>query len=67
MKKTVADIKADWRWGTPEGSREFDRMIDRSMSFRETLEWLEEVETLSLRVAASGGASGAGALEKLKR
>lgn len=54
MKKTVTDIKPDWRWGTPEGSREFDRMVDRSMSFRETLEWLEEAETLALRLAASG-------------
>lgn len=53
MKKTLADIKPDWHWGTPEGSREFDRMIDRSMSFRETVEWLEEAESLALRMAAA--------------
>lgn len=43
----------DYRWGTPEGSREFDRLIDRSMTFRERLEWLEEAETLTLRMSAS--------------
>jgi hypothetical protein len=42
-------IAPDWRWGTPEGSREFDRLLDRSLTFREKLEWLEEAETLSLR------------------
>lgn len=42
-----------WRWGTAEGSREFDRLLDRSLSFREKLEWLEEAETLSLRLRAS--------------
>jgi hypothetical protein len=43
----------DYRWGTPDGSREFDRLIDRSMTFRERLQWLEDAETLSLRMAAS--------------
>ena len=43
----------DNRWGTPEGSREFDRLVDRSMTFRERLQWLEDAETLSLRMAAS--------------
>lgn len=43
----------DYRWGTPEGSREFDRLVDRSMTFRERLQWLEDAETLSLRMAAS--------------
>jgi hypothetical protein len=42
----------DYRWGTPEGSREFDRLVDRSMTFRERLQWLEDAETLSLRLAA---------------
>ncbi|MFM8459009.1 MAG: hypothetical protein ACKOB0_08710, partial [Chthoniobacterales bacterium] len=43
----------DYYWGTSEGSREFDRLIDRSMTFRERLQWLEDAETLSLRMAAS--------------
>jgi hypothetical protein len=41
-------IKPDWRWGTAEGSRDFDRLLDRELTFREVLEWLEEAETLSL-------------------
>jgi hypothetical protein len=48
----VDKIEPDWRWGTPEGSREFDRLVDRAMTFRETLEWLEEAETLALRISA---------------
>ena len=54
MKKTADKIEPDWHWGAPEGSREFDRLIDRGMTFRETLEWLEEAETLALRMAAGG-------------
>jgi hypothetical protein len=46
-------IKPDWKWATPEGSREFDRLLDRSLTFREKLQWLEEAETLSLRMQAS--------------
>jgi hypothetical protein len=42
-------IQPDWRWGTSEGSRELDRLLDRRLTFREKLEWLEEAETLSLR------------------
>jgi len=37
-------IEPDWRWGTPEGGREFDRLLDRSPTFREKPEWLEEAE-----------------------
>jgi len=51
--KQPFDIEPDWRWGTPEGSREFDRLLDRSLTFREKLEWLEEAETLTLRLRAS--------------
>jgi hypothetical protein len=51
--KQPFNITPDWRWGTPEGSREFDRLLDRSLTFREKLEWLEEAETLSLRFRAS--------------
>lgn len=58
-------IAPDWRQGTPEGSREFDRLLDRSLTFREKLEWLEEAETLALRLRAarerkSGAAEPAG-------
>ena len=46
-------IAPDWKWGTPGGSRELDRLLDRRLTFRETLQWLEEAETLSLRLQAS--------------
>ncbi|MEA3186582.1 MAG: hypothetical protein QOD99_412 [Chthoniobacter sp.] len=43
----------DWRWGTAEGSRDFDRLVDRSLTFREKIEWLEEAETLTLQLRVS--------------
>ncbi len=46
-------IVPDWRWGTAEGSRDFDRLLDRRLTFREKLEWLEEAETLALAFRAS--------------
>jgi hypothetical protein len=46
-------IQPDWKWGTPEGSRELDRILDRRLTFREKLEWLEEAETLSLQFRAN--------------
>jgi hypothetical protein len=42
-----------WRWCTAEGSREFDRLLDSRLTFREKLEWLEEAETLTLQLRAS--------------
>ena len=51
--KTLEPIKSDWKWGPPKGSRELDRLLDRRLSFREKLEWLEEAETLSLRLRAN--------------
>lgn len=45
-------ITPEYRWGTPEGSRAFDRLMDRRLTFREKLEWLEEAETLSLHFQA---------------
>ena len=50
--KTLEPIKADWKWGPPEGSRQLDRLLDRRLTFREKLEWLEEAETLTLRLRA---------------
>jgi hypothetical protein len=43
-------IPLDWKWGTAEGSRELDRLLDRRLTFREKIQWLEEAETLSLRL-----------------
>ena len=52
MSSAEEPILPDWRWATAEGSRDLDRLLDRRLSFREKLEWLEEAETLSLRLAA---------------
>ena len=52
MNPTEPPIAPDWKWGTPEGSREFDRLTDRLLTCREKLEWLEEAETLSLHLQA---------------
>lgn len=53
MKKIHGVIEPDWKWGTAEGSRELDRLLDRRLSFREKLEWLEEAETLTLQLRAA--------------
>ena len=45
-------ISPDWKWATSEGNRDLDRLLDRRLTFRETVAWLEEAETLSLRLQA---------------
>jgi hypothetical protein len=45
-------IRPDWKWGTAEGSRQLDRLLDGRLTFREKLHWLEEAETLSLQLGA---------------
>ena len=57
MNVDESPIAPDWKWGTAEGSRELDRILDRRLSFREKLEWLEEAETLSLRWQAAAARS----------
>ncbi len=52
MKPVEPDVVPDWKWGTFEGSRDLDRLLDRRMTFREILEWQEEAETLSLHFQA---------------
>ena len=50
---THPPIAPDWKWGTPEGSREFDRLNDRRMTFLEKIQWLEEAEDLTIAMRAS--------------
>lgn len=57
----------DWHWGTSEGSREFDRLLDRQMTFREKLQWLEEMESLSLAMEAARRDGSAAASPDSKR
>ena len=59
MNPSDQSIAPDWKWGTPEGSREFDRLTDRQLTCREKLEWLEETETLSLYFQAQREAAAA--------
>lgn len=42
----------DWRWGTFEGAELHTLLLGLTTTFREKLEWLEEAETLSLRLRA---------------
>ena len=60
MTPSDQPIAPDWKWGTPEGSREFDRLTDRLLTCREKLEWLEEAETLSLHFQAQREKAAAG-------
>ena len=53
MTKEELYAHPGWRWCTAEGSREFDRLLDSRLTFREKLEWLEEAEALSLNLRAS--------------
>lgn len=50
---TTPPIMPDWKWGTAEGSREFDRLNDRMLTFLEKIQWLEEAEDLSLAFQAA--------------
>lgn len=53
MNASFDSIQPNWRWGTSEGSRDLDRLLDRRLTFREKLEWLEEAETLTLTLQAN--------------
>lgn len=48
MNLPFPDMVPDWKWGTSEGSREFDRRLDRTMTFAEIVSWLEEAEDLTI-------------------
>ena len=45
--------RPDWRWGTSEGAELHTLLLGLQSTFREKLEWLEEAETLTLRLRAS--------------
>ena len=51
--KPLQRIRPDWKWGAWDGNRRLDRVLDRQLTFRQKLEWLEEVETLSQRLRAN--------------
>jgi hypothetical protein len=39
-----------WRWCTAQGARDHVLLLGLQSTFREKLEWLEEAETLALRL-----------------
>jgi hypothetical protein len=45
--------RPDWRWCTSEGAELHTLLLGLQSTFREKLEWLEEAETLTLRLRAS--------------
>lgn len=42
-----------WRWCTAQGARDQVLLLGLQTTFREKLEWLEEAETLALRLRAN--------------
>lgn len=45
--KPFPTYKPSWEWGTPEGSKRFDRLVNRQMTLIEKVQWLEEAESLT--------------------
>ena len=53
MNKAELYAHPGWRWCTAEGAREQVLRQGLGSSLREKLEWLEEAETLTLRLRAA--------------
>ncbi len=53
MNKRELYSHPGWRWCTFEGAREQVLLLGLKTTFREKLEWLEEIETLTLTMRAS--------------
>ena len=50
MTKEEFDDHPGWRWCTSQGARDQVLLLGLESTFREKLEWLEEAETLALRL-----------------
>jgi hypothetical protein len=55
MTKEELYAHPGWEWCTFEGARRQVLLIGLQTTFREKLEWLEEAETLTLRMRAARG------------
>jgi hypothetical protein len=55
MTQEEFDNHPGWRWSTFQGARDSVLLMGLKTSFREKLEWLEEAETLFLRMQESRG------------
>lgn len=49
------DDHPGWHWCTPEGAREQVLRLGLKHTLREKLQWLEDAETLTLRLRAARG------------
>ncbi len=52
MKEQELYAHPGWQWCTPEGAELHTLLQGLGSTFREKLEWLEEAETLTLRLRA---------------
>jgi|GEM_PF-6647305 len=50
MNFSTDQLQPEWKWATAEGSRQFDRQVDRRLTLWEILEWQEEAENLTLQL-----------------
>ena len=50
MAKNEFHDHPGWRWCTAQGARDQVLLLGLQSTFREKLEWLEEAETLALRL-----------------
>ena len=50
MAKNEFHEHPGWRWCTAQGARDHVLLLGLQSTFREKLEWLEEAETLALRL-----------------
>jgi hypothetical protein len=53
MSDAIHDPDAGWQWCTFEGAELHTLLLGLQSSFREKLEWLEEMEELSMRLRRS--------------
>ena len=53
-----------WRWCTAQGARDHVLLLGLQTTFREKLEWLEEAETVALRLRAGRVIRGTGQRQK---
>jgi len=53
MTKEELYAHEGWKWCTAEGAELHTLLIGLETTFREKLEWLEEAETMTLRLRAA--------------
>ena len=59
MAKNEFHDHPGWRWCTAQGARDYVLLLGLQSTFREKVEWLEEAETLALRLQGKPDTSSA--------